>query len=181
MDSSPGIYDSRDLNSYRKSTVDQKIPFGARDFSLDSLRSNVHSLYGDCGSGFDRIIYFRKIECNFISGFDFCYTCCRIFTFLYSRIFGEGERYFKGYYTSYSAYLSIFLLVVTDLVFVHGFFTFDQRLEPSQFPSRAVSIFLLNDFVAVFHWKEFIPYLILFPLIGILSRSKFHSVILDHL
>ncbi|EMG01978.1 hypothetical protein LEP1GSC123_0411 [Leptospira borgpetersenii str. 200701203] len=54
-------------------------------------------------------------------------------------------------------------------------------MEPSQFPSRAVSIFLLNDFVAVFHWKEFIPYLILFPLIGILSRSKFHSVILDHL
>ncbi|EMN30346.1 hypothetical protein LEP1GSC083_1171 [Leptospira interrogans serovar Pyrogenes str. L0374] len=40
---------------------------------------------------------------------------------------------------------------------------------------------MLNDLIPVFHWKEFIPSLIVFPLIGVLSRSKFHSVILDHL
>ncbi len=53
--------------------------------------------------------------------------------------------------------------------------------NPLNFPLEVFRSVLLNDFVAVFHWKEFLPYLILFPSIGILSRSKFHSVILDHL
>ncbi len=53
--------------------------------------------------------------------------------------------------------------------------------NPLNFPLELFRFFLLNDFVAVFHWREFLPSLILFPLVGILSRSKFHSVILDHL
>ncbi|TGL76839.1 ABC transporter permease [Leptospira yasudae] len=53
--------------------------------------------------------------------------------------------------------------------------------NPLNFPLELFRFFLLNDFVPVFHWKEFLPSLILFPLVGILSRSKFHSVILDHL
>lgn len=53
--------------------------------------------------------------------------------------------------------------------------------NPLNFPLEIFRSVLLNDFVAVFHWKEFLPYLILFPSIGIFSRSKFHSVILDHL
>lgn len=93
----------------------------------------------------------------------------------------RAKRDFKRYYASYSSSLSIFLLVFADFIRILRFVTFDQRLEPSQFSPRIVSIFLLNDFVAVFHWREFLPSLILFPLVGILSRSKFHSVILDHL
>nr|WP_232380522.1 ABC transporter permease [Leptospira ainlahdjerensis] len=53
--------------------------------------------------------------------------------------------------------------------------------NPLNFPLEVFRFVLLNDFVPVFHWKEFLPYLILFPSIGIFSRSKFHSVILDHL
>ncbi|RHX93070.1 ABC transporter permease [Leptospira stimsonii] len=53
--------------------------------------------------------------------------------------------------------------------------------NPLNFPLEVFRSVLLNDFVPVFHWKEFLPYLILFPSIGIFSRSKFHSVILDHL
>ncbi|AOP34945.1 ABC transporter permease [Leptospira tipperaryensis] len=53
--------------------------------------------------------------------------------------------------------------------------------NPLNFPLEIFRFVLLNDFVPVFHWKEFLPYLILIPSIGILCRSKFHSVILDHL
>lgn len=148
---------------------------------MDSLRSNARSLCGDCDSGFDRTERFRKIECDFIPCFDFRNARHRIFTVFYPRVFGEGKRDFKRYYASYSSSLSIFLLVFADFIRILRFVTFDQRLEPSQFSPRIVSIFLLNDFVAVFHWREFLPSLILFPLVGILSRSKFHSVILDHL
>lgn len=144
LDSSSGIYDSRNFDSCGESTVDQTISSGTGDFSLDSLRSNARSLCGDCDSGFDRTDRFRKIECGFIPCFDFRNARHRIFTVFYPRVFGEGKRDFKRYYASYSSSLSIFLLVFADFIRILRFVTFDQRLEPSQFSPRIVSIFFVK-------------------------------------
>lgn len=129
LDPTPGIHDPRNLDSYGESAVDQKIPSGSGDFSLDSLRSDARSLCGDRRSRSDRSNRFKKIECISFSAFDFCNVFRRIFTFFHSRIFGEGKRDPAGHYPSHSVDLSILFLVPTDPVLVHGFFTFRQRLE----------------------------------------------------
>lgn len=181
LDSSAGIYDSRYFDSYGKSTVDKKISFGSGDFSLDSLYSNAHTFYRDSDSSSNRVEYFRRIESSSISYFDFYNVRSRIFTFFYPRIFGQGERDFKGYYSSHSSYFSVLFWSLPILYVSSGFLYSINVWNPLNFPLELFRFCLLNDFVSVFHWKEFIPSLILFPLIGILSRSKFHSVILDHL
>ncbi|MDV6235636.1 ABC transporter permease [Leptospira ellisii] len=62
-----------------------------------------------------------------------------------------------------------------------GFLSQINQWNPLNFPLEVFRYVLLNDAATAFHWTEFLPYLILFPAIGLLSRSKFHSVILDHL
>ncbi|MCH1913425.1 ABC transporter permease [Leptospira noguchii] len=78
--------------------------------------------------------------------------------------------------------ISQFFFWSLPILYVSSGFLYSINVwNPLNFPLELFRFFLLNDFVTVFHWKEFIPSLIVFPLIGILSRSKFHSVILDHL
>ncbi|AJR15026.1 ABC transporter permease [Leptospira interrogans] len=78
--------------------------------------------------------------------------------------------------------ISQFFFWSLPILYVSSGFLYSINIwNPLNFPLELFRFCLLNDLIPVFHWKEFIPSLIVFPLIGVLSRSKFHSVILDHL
>ncbi|TGM06036.1 ABC transporter permease [Leptospira barantonii] len=109
-------------------------------------------------------------------------------------MFGVG--YLLSFVEGYLARANVILRDITPLIrLISQFFFWSLPIlylssgflhsinvwNPLNFPLELFRFVLLNDFVPVFHWKEFLPWAVFFPLIGILSRSKFHSVILDHL
>lgn len=119
-----------------------------------------------------------------------------VYLFPLSILVMFGIGYLLSFVQGYLARANVILRDITPLIrLISQFFFWSLPIlylssgflhsinvwNPLNFPLEVFRFVLLNDFVPVFHWKEFLPYLILFPSIGILCRSKFHSVILDHL
>ncbi|XDD49493.1 ABC transporter permease [Leptospira sp. WS92.C1] len=118
----------------------------------------------------------------------------RLFPLTIPVMFGVG--YLLSFLQGYLARANVILRDITPLIRLFsqfffwslpilylstGFLHSINVWNPLNFPLELFRSVLLNDVVSVFHWKEFLPYLILFPVIGVVCRSKFHSVILDHL
>ncbi|PJZ53254.1 ABC transporter permease [Leptospira adleri] len=119
-----------------------------------------------------------------------------VYLFPLSILVMFGVGYLLSFVQGYLARANVILRDITPLIrLISQFFFWSLPIlylssgflhsinvwNPLNFPLEVFRFVLLNDFVPVFHWKEFLPYLILFPAVGILCRSKFHSVILDHL
>ncbi|WP_040912989.1 ABC transporter permease [Leptospira kmetyi] len=119
-----------------------------------------------------------------------------VFFFPLSVFVMFGVGYLLSFVQGYLARANVILRDITPLIrLISQFFFWSLPIlylssgflhsinvwNPLNFPLELFRFVLLNDFVPVFHWKEFLPWAVVFPSIGILSRSKFHSVILDHL